>query len=106
MSKHFAGRLGEFASGKNWCEEIAEGIGPPKKCGPSEPSAKNGKHRKDHQRSQHAPRRFMYVYLVLVKPLLAAECQENQPEHIQRRQQRGQQPKNIKDMAAPRVLAG
>src|ERR1700730_8103903 len=97
MSGDFAGRLRSFMSAKNWPEKIREIVGSWEQSRQSDPAADSGEHRKYNEWPEHAPRRFMNVYLMSVQERLAPEGQETQTEHAERRKQRRQQTKRVKN---------
>src|SRR4029077_14915335 len=97
MSGDFAGRLSRLMSAKHGAQKIGEIVRALKECGQSEPASDGREHGEYDERPKHAPRRFMNVYLVLVKARLATEGQKNEPEHVERRKQRRQQTERVKN---------
>src|SRR4029077_5499099 len=97
MSGDFAGCLRRLMSAKHRAQKIGEIVRALKECGQSEPASDGREHGEYNERSKHAPRGFMNVYLALVKMRLAAERQEDQSEHVERRKQRRQQTKRVKN---------
>src|SRR6202007_199392 len=53
---------------------------------------------KNHKRPKHAPRRLVDVNFFLVVARPPAERQEDQPEHIERSEQRGEESKSVQRM--------
>ncbi len=71
--------------------------------GRSLPSADDAEHRENYERYQHYFGRFVNVNFVLVIFRLAEECEEDQPEHVERGEQHGERAQGPKNSAAVRT---
>src|SRR5262245_50148836 len=89
-----------FAGADNRSEESCEVVFASPQRRSSDPTANHRQTSQDDERAQHAPRRFVNVNVMLVKTRLAPEGKEDEAEHVERREQRREQPDEIQGMAA------
>ena len=89
---------------KNGREEIREVVRALKKRRQGEPAANHGQDRQDPERPEHAPRRLVHVHFLFVVARLPVEREEDQPKHVERREQRGEQTKSVENAAGRFVL--
>src|SRR5271168_2198884 len=96
-----SGRSSGFSTAReDGREEIREIVGAAPERGKGEPAAEDREHSENDQRAEHAPRRFVHVDMVLVVALVTVEGQENQAEHVERGEERGEQADGIERLAA------
>src|SRR5215472_11295309 len=101
MRSGFSGGIHNFVcAAKNRRQEIREVVRSFKERRQSKPATNHGEDRKHDERAEHAPGRFVHVHFLFVVAWFPAEGEENQTEHVERSQQRREQPNNIKGMPA------
>src|SRR5229473_2804021 len=72
-------------------EELREVVRPAPERGCGHPATDDGEHGKNHERHEHALRRFVRVDFVLVIARLAVKGEEDEAEHVEGGEQGGEQ---------------
>src|SRR5580692_594437 len=93
-------RSGGLSTGEDGRQEIRKVVLTAPERGQGKPSPKNREHCENDERSEHVPRRFVHVNVVLVVALFAKEGEEDETEHVESSQQRGEQADGIKNVAS------
>src|SRR5690242_1590931 len=98
------GGASDFACGENGSEELREVVFAAPESGSGKPSADYGERGENDKRGEHAPRRLVHVDVMLVVARLTPERQEEETEHIESGEKRGEQADNVERTAPVNVV--